>query len=106
MLKKSIDKAIEIVIDNEFTKFTWDLYVREFHVYQTGCSPIISEKDSECRHEKENEECLMFVIGVIICRDPSRSYSTEYIQIHIQILAASQLETLQQKCPLFSVSVN
>ena len=45
MLKKSIDKEIEIVIDNEFTKFTWDLYVRVFHVYQTGWSPKIGKKD-------------------------------------------------------------
>ena len=46
-----------------FTKFTFDLYVPGFHVYQTVWSPIIGEEDLECKHEKENEEDE-FAIGV------------------------------------------
>ena len=60
---KPIDKRIEIVIDNRFTKFCFEFYVREFHVYQTVWSPIIGEENLECRHEERNEEDE-FPIGV------------------------------------------
>ena len=49
MLMKSVDSEIEIVVDNEFKKFTFDLFVHGFHVYQTAWSPIIGEEDLECR---------------------------------------------------------
>ena len=63
ILIKSIDKEIEIVIDNRFTKFCFESYVRGFHVYQTVWSPIIDEENLECRHEEKNEEGE-FAIGV------------------------------------------
>ena len=56
ILMKSIDKEIEIVIDNQFTNFRLEPYVRGFHVYQTGWSPIFGEENLECRHEEKNEE--------------------------------------------------
>ena len=56
ILMKSIDKEIEIVIDNRFTKFCFESYVRGFHVYQTVWSPIIGEENLECRYEGKNEE--------------------------------------------------
>ena len=70
---KSIDKKNEIVIDNEFMKFTFASHVRGFHFYQTVWSPIIGKEDLEYRPEKENEEDD-FVIGVtamicMICRE-------------------------------------
>ena len=63
ILIKSIDKKIEIVIDNRFTKFYFESYVRGFHVYQTVWSPIIDEENLERRHEEKNEEGE-FAIGV------------------------------------------
>ena len=60
---KSIDKEIEIVIDNRFGKFCFESFVRRFHVYQTMWSPIIGEENLECRHEEKNEEDD-FEIGV------------------------------------------
>ena len=63
ILMKSIDKEIEIVIDNQFTNFRLEPYVRGFHVYQTGWSPIFGEENLECRHEEKNEE-HEFAIGV------------------------------------------
>ena len=60
MLIKSIDKEIEIVIDNEFTNITFDLH--RFPVYQIVWSPIIGE-DLERKYEKENKEDE-FEIGV------------------------------------------
>ena len=56
ILMKSINKEIEIVIDNRFTKFCFKPYVRGFHLYQTLWSPIIGEENLECRHEEKNEE--------------------------------------------------
>ena len=56
ILMKSIDKEIEIVIDNRFTKFCFESYMRGFHVYQTVWSPIIGEENLECRQERKNEE--------------------------------------------------
>ena len=56
ILMKPIDIEIEIVIDNRFTKFCFESYVRGFHVYQTVWSPIIDEENLECRHEEKNEE--------------------------------------------------
>ena len=50
ILMKSIDKEIEIVIDNRFTKFCFKSYVRGFYVYQTVWSPIIGGENFECRH--------------------------------------------------------
>ena len=52
ILMKSIDK--EILMDNRFTKFCFESYVRGFHVYQTVWSPIIGEENLECRHEEKN----------------------------------------------------
>ena len=49
MLMESVDSEIEIVVDNEFKKFTFDLFVHGFHVYQTALSPIIGVEDLECR---------------------------------------------------------
>ena len=49
MSMESVDSEIEIVVDNEFKKFTFDLFVHGFHVYQTAWSPIIGEEDLECR---------------------------------------------------------
>ena len=49
ILMKSIDKEIEFVIDNRYTKFCFGSYVRGFHVYQTVWSPIIGEENLECR---------------------------------------------------------
>ena len=49
MLMESVDSEIEIVVDNEFKKFTFDLFVHGFHVYRTAWSPIIGEEDLECR---------------------------------------------------------
>lgn len=49
MLMESVDSEIEIVVDNEFKKFTFDLFVHGFHVYQTAWSPIIGEEDLERR---------------------------------------------------------
>ena len=63
---KSVDKEIEIVIDNRFTKFCFESYVCGFHMYhmyQTVWSPIIGEENLECRHEEKNEEDE-FAIGV------------------------------------------
>ena len=56
ILMKSVDKGIEIVIDNRFSKFCFESYVRGFHVYQTVWSPIIGAENLECRHEEKNEE--------------------------------------------------
>ena len=56
-------KEIKIVIDNRFTKFCFESYLRGFHVYQTAWSPITGEKKLECRHEESSEEDV-FVIGV------------------------------------------
>ena len=50
------NKEIEIVIDNRFTKFCFESYVRAFHVYQSVWSPIIGEENLEWRHEENNEE--------------------------------------------------
>ena len=55
-LMESVDKEIEIVIDNQFTKFCFESYVLGFRVYQTVWSPIIGEENIECRHEEKNEE--------------------------------------------------
>ena len=55
-LMKSIDKEIEIVIDNRFTKFCFESYMRGFHVYQTVWPPIIGEENLVCRHDEKNEE--------------------------------------------------
>ena len=63
MLIKSTSKIIESVIDNEFTKFTFDSYLCRFHVYQTVWSLTISEELLQCGHQKENEEDE-FAIGV------------------------------------------
>ena len=60
---KSIDKEIEIVIDNRFMKFCFESYGRGFHVYQILWSPIIGEENLECRHEEKNKEDE-FAIGV------------------------------------------
>ena len=54
---KSIDKEIEILIDNEFTKFTLS------RVYQTAWTPIINKEDLNCRHKNENEVDVL-AIGV------------------------------------------
>ena len=54
ILMKLIDKEIEIVIDNQFTKFCFESYVRGFHLYQTVWSPIIGEENLESRHEGKN----------------------------------------------------
>ena len=63
ILIKSIDKEIEIVIDNRFTKFCFKSYVSGSRVYQTVWSLIIGEENLECRHEEKNEEDE-FAIGV------------------------------------------
>ena len=63
MLIKSIDKEIEIVIDNEFTNITFDSHVHRFPAYQTVWSPIIGDEDLERKYEKENKEDE-FEIGV------------------------------------------
>lgn len=52
-MTKSIDKEIEIVVDNENMKFTFESHVRGFHFYQTVWSPIIGNEDLEYRHEKK-----------------------------------------------------
>lgn len=62
-MTKSIDKEIEIVVDNENMKFTFESHVRGFHFYQTVWSPIIGNEDLEYRHEKKNEGDE-FAIGV------------------------------------------
>ena len=62
ILMKSINKEIEIVIDNRFTKFCFESYVRGFHMYQTVWSPIIGEENLERRHELNNED--KFSIGI------------------------------------------
>ena len=56
ILMKSIDKEIQIVIDNRLTKFCLESYVCGFPVYQTVWLPIIGEENLECRHEEKNEE--------------------------------------------------
>ena len=61
ILKKSIDKEIETVIDKRFTKLK--SYVRGFHVYETVWSPIIGEENLESRYEEKTEE-EEFAIGV------------------------------------------
>ena len=53
ILTKSVDKEIETVIDNQFTKFCFESYVRGFHVYQTVWSPFIGEENLECRHKEK-----------------------------------------------------
>ena len=63
ILKKSIDKEIETVIDKRFTKFCLKSYVRGFHVYQTVWSPIIGEENLESRYDEKTEE-EEFAIGV------------------------------------------
>ena len=78
ILMKSVDKEIEIVIDNRFTKLCFEPYVLGFHVYQTLWSPIIGEENLECRYEEKNEE-NEFVIG-FSKRKFSWIYSTQYIQ--------------------------
>ena len=62
ILIKSIDKEIEIIIDNRFTKFCFESYLRGFCVYQTVWSPSIGEENLACRHEGKNED--EFEIGV------------------------------------------
>ena len=47
---KSIEKEIEIVIDNRFKKFCFESYVRGLYVYQTVWPPISGEENLECRH--------------------------------------------------------
>ena len=63
ILMKSVDKEIENVIDNRFTKFRFESYVYRFPVYQTVWPPIIGKENLECRHEEKNEEDD-FAIGV------------------------------------------
>lgn len=63
MLAKSIKKEIEIVVENENMKFTFESHVRGFHFYQTVWSPIVGNEDLEYSHEKENEGDE-FAIGV------------------------------------------
>ena len=62
ILMKSTDKEIEIVIDNHFTKFCFESYVRGFHVQKTVWPTIIGEENLECIREEKNEEDK-FVIG-------------------------------------------
>ena len=101
-MTKSIDKEIEIVVDNENMKFTFESHVRGFHFYQTVWSPIIGNEDLEYRHEKKKmkEMSLQLVLPLWFLwfaeRNSGRTYSTEYIQIRIQALAASRFETLMQ----------
>ena len=45
---KSIDKEIDIVIDNHFTQSCFKSYVRGFHVYKTVWSPFIGEENLKC----------------------------------------------------------
>ena len=78
ILMKSIDKEIEIVIDNWFTKLCFESYVLGFHAYQTLWSPIIGEENLECSYEEKYEE-NEFVIG-FSKRKFSWIYSTQYIQ--------------------------
>ena len=62
ILMKLIDKEITIVIDDRFTKFCFESYVRGFHVHQTVWSPIIGEQNLKCRHEKKlNKVSLQLV---------------------------------------------
>ena len=63
ILMKSIDKEIDIVIDNHFTQSCFESYVRGFHVYKTVWSPLIGEENLKCRHEQNNNEDE-FAIGV------------------------------------------
>ena len=63
ILMKSIDKEIDIVIDNHFTQSCFESYVREFHVYKTVWSPLIVEENLKCRHDQNNKEDV-FAIGV------------------------------------------
>ena len=63
ILMKSIDKEIDIVIDNHFTQSCFESYARGFHVYKTVWSPLIAEENLKCRHEQNNKEDE-FAIGV------------------------------------------
>ena len=60
---KSIDKEIDIVIDNHFTQSCFESYVPRFHVYKTVWLPLIGEENLKCRHEQNNKEDE-FAIGV------------------------------------------
>ena len=53
---KSIDKEIDVVIDNHFTQSCFESYVCGFHVYKTVWSPLIGEENLKCRHEENNKE--------------------------------------------------
>ena len=50
ILIKSINKKIEIITDNRFTKSCFESYERGFHVHQTVWLPIIGEENLECKH--------------------------------------------------------
>ena len=53
---KSIDKEIEIVIDNRFTILYFESYVRGFHVQQPAWLPIIDEENADMKSECKYKE--------------------------------------------------
>ena len=53
MLVSLPEKEIEIVIGHCFKEFSFDSYVRGFHVYKDIWSPLIGEDPLDCCHEKE-----------------------------------------------------
>ena len=63
ILMKSIDKEIDIIIDNHLTQSCFESYAGGFHVYKTVWSPLIAEENLKCRHEQNNKEDE-FAIGV------------------------------------------
>ena len=64
ILMKSIDKEIEIVIDNRFTKFCFKSYVSGFRVYQTVWSLITGEENLECRHEEKMKKMSLRLVFI------------------------------------------
>ena len=85
---KSIDKEIEVVSDNEFSKFTFDLHVCGFHIYQTVVSNhwwkrfrIQTQKTKRRRWICNWRLPLWFAES-----NHGRTYSTEEIQIVYKFL--------------------
>ena len=104
-LMNSIDKEIDIVIDNHFTQSCFESYVLGFHVYKTVWSPLIGEENLKCRHEQSNKEDE-FAIGVYRNDLEKETYTTQHLQICSKFLEASQFENFlssqwqedQQRC--------
>ena len=97
MLIKSIDKEIEIVIDNEFTNITFDSDVHRFPVYQTVWSPIIGDEDLERKYEKENKEDE-FEIGVYRYDLKRETMVGHILRNYIQIRKFLQLPNSKLYC--------